>query len=68
MKQTCSYHNKETKDRRPNDPSKARILKRNYHVTSQTAYHIAQLAIMEGTSEGRIIDKLMRTYLASMEI
>ena len=44
---------------------KPKILKKNYHVTSQTAYHITQLALQENTSEGRIIDKLMRNYLAS---
>lgn len=42
-----------------------KILKRNYHITSQTAYHISELAFMENTSEGRIIDKLMRLYLAT---
>ncbi|WP_300944036.1 hypothetical protein [uncultured Duncaniella sp.] len=46
------------------DPDKPKILKKYYHVTAQTAYHIARLAIQEGTSEGRIIDKIMRTYLA----
>lgn len=45
--------------------NKPKILKKNYHVTSQTAYHITQLALQENTSEGRIIDKLMRNYLAS---
>jgi hypothetical protein len=44
---------------------KQKVLKKNYHVTSQTAYHITQLALEENTSEGRIIDKLMRNYLAS---
>lgn len=42
-----------------------RIVKKNYHVTSQTAYHITDLALREGTTEGRIIDKIMRTYLAT---
>lgn len=45
-----------------------KVVKRNYHVTSQTAYHITELALREGTSEGRIIDKLMRTYLASQQL
>lgn len=44
---------------------KSKVVKKNYHVTSQTAYHITQLALEENTSEGRIIDKLMRNYLAS---
>lgn len=57
----AQYHKKQTLK----DPNKPKILKKNYHVTSQTAYHITQLAIAENTSEGRIIDKLMRNYLAS---
>ena len=51
----------------PNDKSfekKPRIVRKNYHVTSQTAYHITQMALACNTSEGRIIDKLMRNYLA----
>lgn len=40
------------------------IVKRNYHVTSQTAYHITRMAMEQNTSEGRIIDKIIRTYLA----
>lgn len=44
-----------------------KILKKNYHVTSQTAYHITKMALQENTSEGRIIDKLMRTYLCTQE-
>lgn len=46
---------------------KPKILKKNYHITSQTAYHITQLALQENTSEGRIIDKLVRNYLAARE-
>lgn len=41
-----------------------KILKKSYHVTTQTAYHIAKLAAETGMSEGRVIDKIMRTYLA----
>ena len=44
-----------------------KILKKNYHVTSQTAYHITRLAMQENTPEGRIIDKLMRTYLSTQD-
>lgn len=47
------------------DPNKPKILKKNYHVTAQTAYHITQLALQEGTSEGRIVDKIVRNYLAA---
>ena len=46
------------------DP-KPRIIRKNYHVTPQTAYHITQMAIACNTSEGRIIDKLMRNFLAA---
>lgn len=60
-----SHHNKHRYEL-PAD-GKPRILKKNYHVTSQTAYHITQLALAENTSEGRIIDKLMRNYLATRE-
>lgn len=41
------------------------IVSRKYNVTSMTAYHIAKLAAQEGMTEGRVIDKIMRTYLAS---
>lgn len=44
---------------------KPKIVTKNYHVTSQTAYHITQLALESHTSEGRIIDKIMRTYLSN---
>lgn len=47
--------------------NKPKVVKKNYHVTAQTAYHITELAMMAGTSEGRVIDKLMRFYLASRE-
>ena len=47
------------------DPHKPRIIRKNCHVTSQTAYHITQMAIACNTSEGRIIDKLMRNFLAA---
>lgn len=43
---------------------KPKIVKRNYHVTHQTAYHIRELALQEGIPEGKVIDKLMRSYLA----
>lgn len=45
------------------DPNKPKILKKNYHITTQTATHIAELAIQENTSEGRILDKIVRTYM-----
>lgn len=43
-----------------------KIVKKNYHVNSQTAYHIARLALQENTSEGRIIDKIIRNYLVML--
>ena len=53
--QNRSYHN--------TNGTYGKRLKKNYHVTSQTAYHITQLALQEGVPEGRIIDKIMRIYL-----
>ena len=47
----------------PPKEGKPKIVTKNYHVTSQTAYHITQLALESHTSEGRIIDKIMRSYL-----
>ena len=35
------------------------------HVTAQTAYHIKEIALREGIPDGKVVDKLMRTYLAS---
>lgn len=52
-------------DEQRKDPNKPKIVKKNYHVTSQTAYHISKLAMENNTSEGRIIDKIVRNYLAS---
>ena len=63
-----TYKNTKTKRDYKTDHSSngkgIKIVKRNYHVTSQTAYHIAELAFQEQTSEGRIIDKIVRSYLA----
>jgi len=42
-----------------------KVVSRRYNVTSQTAYHVTELALREGITEGRVIDKIMRTYLAS---
>ena len=36
-------------------------------ITSQTAHHITELALRENISEGKVIDKLMRTYLATQK-
>lgn len=53
---------------KPNeDPHKPKIVRRNYHVTASTAYNIRKLAMESNTSEGRIIDKLIRNYLAERE-
>ena len=59
-----SKHAYKTEPISKKDPNKPKILKKNYHVTSQTANHIATLAIKEDTSEGRIVDKIVRTYMA----
>ena len=44
-----------------------KIVAKKYRVTSQTAYHITELALRENMSEGRIIDKIMRMYLATQK-
>jgi len=50
------------------DNTKRKVVKKNYHVTSQTAYHITQIALQEGITEGRAIDMIMKSYLASRDI
>lgn len=42
-----------------------KTVNKRYKVTSQTAYHIMEIALQEGLTEGRVIDKIIRTYLAS---
>lgn len=37
-------------------------------VTKQTAWHIAQLAKTANCSEGRIIDKMVRSWVSSMNV
>lgn len=44
---------------------KKKIVSRRYNITSQTAYHITDLALREDMTEGQILDKLMRGYLAT---
>lgn len=46
---------------------KPKHISRNYHVTPQTAYNVSKLAMMMNTSEGRIIDKLVRNCMADKE-
>lgn len=46
---------------------KPKHVSRNYHVTPQTAYNVAKLAMMMKTSEGRVIDKLVRNCMVSEE-
>jgi len=50
------------------DNTKRKVVKKNYHVSSQTAYHITQIALQEGITEGRAIDMIMKSYLASRDI
>lgn len=59
-------HKKKKRDytREEIKPDHPKILKKNYHVTSQTAYHITRLALQENTTEGRVVDKIVRSYLA----
>ena len=44
---------------------KPKHVSRNYHVTPQTAYNVTKLAMMMNTSEGRVIDKLVRNCMVS---
>lgn len=46
-----------------NEDSKA--IRKRYLVSPQTAYHVQELAFQEQTTEGRIIDKIVRSYLAN---
>lgn len=50
------------------DNTKRKVVKKNYHVSSQTAYHITQLALQNNCGEGKIIDYIMKTYLASRSL
>jgi hypothetical protein len=50
------------------DNTKRKVVKKNYHVSSQTAYHITQLALQNNCGEGKIIDHIMKTYLASRSL
>ena len=44
---------------------KRKVVSRRYDVTIQTANHVCELALQEGVPEGRIIDKIMRSYLCN---
>lgn len=46
-------------------PDKSKAVIRKYKVSPQTAYHITRIAMQENMTEGRVIDKIMRTYLAT---
>ena len=46
---------------------KVRTVKKTIKITTQTDYHLSRLARENNMSEGRIIDKLIRNYLASRE-
>ena len=50
------------------DESKQRNVSRRVVVTSQTAYHLKELALQEHITEGMVIDKIMRTYLATRRL
>lgn len=41
---------------------------KHYHVTSRTAEAIRRLSFESGLFEGQVIDKIVRTYLASEEL
>ena len=51
-----------------NEREKIKTVDKRYIVSSQTAYHIRELALQENTTEGRIIDKIMRSYLCNLAI
>lgn len=76
MHQKNSHKNKRTFSQHPtnylyshdNSSQKPAHVKKLYIVSPQTAYHITELAMQENTTEGRIVDKIMRTYLASTRI
>lgn len=58
------YHKRYDEPYQKKDPNKPKIVKKCYHITTQTAYHITQLALQENTSEGRILDKIIRDFQA----
>lgn len=47
---------------------KKNLRSKKYTVTAQTAWHIAQLAKTANCSEGRIIDKMVRSWVSSMNV
>lgn len=47
---------------------KKNLRSKKYTVTTQTAWHIAQLAKTANCSEGRIIDKMVRSWVSSMNV
>lgn len=65
MSKNDRRHNIHTRDTTNGYSDKPKIVSKRYNVTTQTAYHITELALREGTTEGRILDKIMRTYLAT---
>lgn len=61
-------HQHKPRDPKTYDDHKPRNVSRRIVVTSQTAYHLTELALQEHKTEGQIIDKIMRTYLASRRL
>ena len=60
-----TYKNTSTSYQKPSR-YRQKPVKKTYIVTPQTAYHVQELALQEDTTEGRIIDKIMRTYLSNL--
>lgn len=58
-------NSRSTKYRKKKSHSNQKPVKRVYIVSPQTAYHVQELALQEDTTEGRIIDKIMRSYLCN---
>ena len=74
MNHQSQNHRRNTKSRN-NQPRKQRdggYQSRNVScrivITSQTNYHLNELALQEHKTIGQIVDKLMRTYLASRQL
>ena len=65
-------NNNRPKNNQPRKPMDGSYQPRNVScrivVTSQTNYHLNELALQEHKSIGQIVDKLMRTYLASRQL
>lgn len=60
-------HNKKDRNTEVVKSGRPKLVTKRIVVTSQTAYHITELALRENITEGKLIDKIMRTYLATQQ-